>query len=55
MFTRTVGVGEEVSMFTGPDLSEVGGELFNGVGIIFEMEHVDEAFVEFYDDGVMSC
>ena len=55
MFMRVVGVGEEVAMFVGPDLGEVGGELFNGDGIIFKIEHVDEVFVELYDDGVMSC
>ena len=55
MFMRVVGVGEEVAMFVGPDFGEVGGELFNGVGIIFKIEHVDEVFVELYDDGVMSC
>ena len=48
-------VGEEAVKFTGPVVGEIVSELFNGVGVYFEMKQIDEVFIELHDGGVTSC
>lgn len=48
-------MGEDVSKFIDPVVGEIEGELFNGVGVSFDIEHVNEVFVELRDGRVVSC